>query len=91
MTHREASKQAWSANLPRPTVEDINLGSLQSIADACELMAKNYAALISDRERYERWFKDYRTMYKAEQRRASSLRGVITKLKTKQAALKDPS
>ena len=42
MNQREASKKDWSST---NTVVDINSGSLQRIADACEKMATNVVYL----------------------------------------------
>lgn len=51
MTHREASKKVWNSSDPG-RMDEINMGSLQRIADACELMAKNHARLIEERNLY---------------------------------------
>lgn len=80
MTQREASKQNWDC---RNTVEDINSGSLQRIADATEKMAGNYIALQNDRDMYKRWYDQAREEKEKLYRKISALKGVITKLKTK--------
>lgn len=55
--------------------------SLLRIANACELMARNYAFLVDDRNRFERWYKEEEARRKALERRVIALRGVVTKLK----------
>lgn len=82
MNHREASKKVWTSSDPA-RMDEINLGSMQRIADACELMAQNHVRLVSDRDMYERWYRQNQAYYYAEQRRTRALRGVITKLKAK--------
>lgn len=66
----------------------IDTGSLQRIADAnermaasCELMAKNHAALINERDMYERWYKDKARRVEKLEHRIRSLKGVITRLR----------
>lgn len=78
MTQREASKKHWNSN---NTVEDINSGCLQRIADATEAMAKNYVDLQNERDRLIA-----RVEYRDEritklENRIRGLKGVITKLK----------
>ncbi len=75
---REASKRRWTSNT---SVEHINAGSLQRIADAMELSCRN-------REQLER---DYAYMRKARDserarsdrlaRSNAALRGVINRMK----------
>lgn len=76
---REVSRQNWKAN--GPTVEEINAGSLQRIADAVEKMAQSYDAMRTDRD----YWKDRAEWRMAEitrlERSNRSLRGVITRLK----------
>jgi len=77
---RELSKQNFeSAN--GNTLEAIGAGSLQRIADATELMAKNYLQLQTDRELYKRWYNESKAQKEKLYRQISALKGVITKLK----------
>lgn len=50
MNFREASKLNWSNSDPDSphSLDQINVGSLQRIADACELMAKTYQKLTRE-------------------------------------------
>lgn len=77
---RDQSRQNWEGD---PTTERIDSGSLQRIADACELMAKDRSKLISDLENAERWKKQYYERWEKAERKISALKGVITKLKKK--------
>lgn len=81
--YRELSKQDWhNAAAPEAgTPERINAGSLQRIADSCELMAK-------DRERMEsnlRYYKQRSESLEKDRDRLtrsnSALRGVIKRMK----------
>ena len=89
-THREASKQIWSISNGRiPSVPEINMGSFQRIADACELMAKNHGALIEELDRYKRWYTAEQTRRYHTERSTISLRGVITKLRKQIARMQE--
>ena len=70
-TLREASKKNWDAD---DTTVDITAGSLQRIADACEVMAKSQNQLIYNRDAYKRW-------YELEKKWCDHLRAVIRGLK----------
>ncbi len=76
MNTREASKQNWVSDL---SFESTNTGSLQRIADACELMAQGHAKLISDRDRYEKWWREERAKRIALEATVTGLRGQIGK------------
>lgn len=81
MNLRESSKREFGVEEGNGTYRDIEVGSLQRIADACELMAKSYAQLIKDRDMYERWYRDERK--KTDHLRAvnNGIRGYVAKLK----------
>lgn len=82
-TLREHSKKDWTGD---PTLQGINAGSLQRIADATEVMAQRYNELIADRDRYKRWHAEEKWLRQSMERRLSAAKGQITKLK--RAALK---
>jgi len=65
------------------TIEEINCGSLQRIADATEAMAKEYNELLRMKNLYSRWYEDERNKVAARNRTISNLKGQITKLKKK--------
>ena len=82
---REHSKNSWESN---NSVEHINAGSLQRIADATELMAKRHQELVNERDTFKR-SKDYWEARHADLERSNrSLRGQITKLNNQLAAAK---
>lgn len=62
-------------------IEGTNMGSLQRIADACELMAKNHKDLVAERDRLARVLNEYRVAVDGRDRQIAALRGQITKLK----------
>lgn len=89
---REASKQNWTSS---DTIEDINSGCLQRIADATELIAKNYTQLLKDIEshkadadKYKRLFLEQLEVRSKIYKRISAYQGVITKQKKLIAQLK---
>jgi hypothetical protein len=65
------------------TIEHIQTGCLQRIADATELMASNYTQLQNDRDNYKRWYYDERELSAKLYRRISALQGTITRIKNK--------
>lgn len=79
---RESSKRGWVSN---KTIEHINAGSLQRIADATELMTKNYVDCQDTRDTYQRWYKEEQAKTQKLALRVAALKGVITKLKKVQA------
>lgn len=81
-TMREASRRDWASN---NTVEQINAGSLQRIAAALELSCKDreklerdYAYMRSNRD-------DLRRLLDSALRSNAALRGVIKRMKRKEA------
>ena len=79
-TLRELSKQEFTND---GTIEAISTGALQRIADATELMAKNYIKLQDDAAMYKRWYNESKEQKEKLYRQISALKGVITKLKNK--------
>lgn len=77
---RQISRQEWSA---ADTVESINAGSLQRIADATEAMAKGHVELARERDNYKRWYEQEQERRNRLDRRIIALRGVITRIKRK--------
>lgn len=80
MNQREASRKEWGGN---NTIEDINSGSLQRIADACEKMAVNHIRLQQDHDNYKRWYHEGVVRRNELERKITALRGVITRMKNK--------
>lgn len=80
--YREASRKNWAPLDGHHMTDDrIQVGCLQRIADATESMAKNYADLIRERDKYLRWFREEQAYRRHNERRIASLKGQITKLK----------
>lgn len=63
------------------TIEYINAGSLQRIADATEKMAQRYTDLIRDRDNYERYYREAVKRERQLERRLAAAKGQITKLR----------
>lgn len=78
---REQSKENWNSN---STIQEINAGSFQRIADAAELMASNYLKLQRDLDMYKRLYEEENKEKKIAYRRNIALRGYITRLKKMQ-------
>ncbi len=82
MTMRQVLKKEWNpASFNTATRDEISCGSLQRIADACELMARRYQDLIDDRDRYKRARDEWEGIARRHHRRVIALRGVVTRLK----------
>lgn len=75
---RQASRHNWNSG---DTIEDINAGSLQRIADACETMCRDRETLERDYRYVCRSLDEYRSDMQRLMRKNAALRGVITKLK----------
>ena len=85
MICRDASKRDWTAP-EKPTVDEIKIGSLQRIADAVELVAKNYLRLIDDRNMWERTAAQRARTIDSLRRREAGLRGTITRMKKERSS-----
>lgn len=77
---REASRREWRST---GTVVDINSGSLQRIADATEIMARNFVQLQNDRDMYKRWYTTEQGTTKKLRRAVSAYQGILNKKKKK--------
>ena len=80
----DESRTKWySTTHDKPNTEQLQLGCLQRIASATELMAKNYDQLIQERDRYKRYYNEQHECSERLVRSNAALRGQITKLKKK--------
>lgn len=79
-SYRELSRTDIGTTTGEFTFDRINTGSLQRIADATELMAKNYRQLLEDAAYYKERYNESLQTRKTMLRRISALKGVITKL-----------
>lgn len=75
---RDDSKKSY---LSDGSLEHINAGSLQRIADATEKMAQRHTELISERDSARRQAEHWRDRGAAKDRQIAALRGQITKLR----------
>ncbi len=79
-TFKDSSRAAWNST---NTVDHINAGSLQRIADATEKIAENYDALVRAKKSAEE-SRDYHQKCAARLRnQVAGLRGYINRLKSK--------
>lgn len=82
-TTRGASRLNHASADPN-SIDHINCGSLQRIADATEKMAGNYTALQNELDRYKTYYRELSERLASRDKTISSLKGQITKLKKKQ-------
>lgn len=81
-SYRKESRKDWIAvGAAVPTLEQLQFGAIQRIADATELMAKRHSELIGEKERAENSRDYWRREAERLSRRINALRGQITKLK----------
>ena len=78
-TMREASIKNWTSS--DNTLEYINAGSWQRMADAMELMAKNHHDLQRERDDWEITYRATANINKRLEKSNAALRGHIKKLK----------
>lgn len=81
------SRKDWYAGNRQPTMEELAFGAFQRIADATELMAKNHAQLISDRDWYAKQYKHRGEQIDTLKRQVAALRGVVGRMKKARASL----
>jgi hypothetical protein len=82
-TWKQISKVEWSTEEDDAarTGEKTKIGALQRIADATELMARNFLELQASRDRYKRWYEDADAERKKLAKSNAALRGVIERAK----------
>ena len=88
MTHRsyrDESRSNWGCTDRAPDASELKLGALMRIADATEVMAREYNRLIEQRDMYERLWRESRSCSERLARSNASLRGQITKLRKRLA------
>ena len=82
--YREESRCNYGQNLDdnvNMPQEGLKVGALLRIADAAELMAKNYQQMQRDLDYYKVQCAHFEGKSAALERRINSLRGVITRMK----------
>lgn len=83
-SYRQESRDNYGATLDdneNLTTEQLGLGALLRIADACEAMAKNHVKLQEDYNYMRKWRDEYHELSEKQARQIRALKGVITKLK----------
>ena len=82
-SYKEGSKQNYGTKEDNLNAEQIQLGCMMRIADASELMAKNYLRLETDLQWYKKLFNEHLTEIKRLRKQIAAYKGEITKLKKK--------
>lgn len=88
MTHRsyrDESRSNWGCTDRAPDTGELKLGALMRIADATEVMAREYQKLINDRDLYKRWYNEANAVRDRLGRSNAALRCQITKLRKRLA------
>lgn len=87
--YRTHSRRNWGTRDKGIDMNQIHLGAILRIADACETMAKDKADLEAS-VKYLRESRDRaRDMAELNKRRAASYKGQVTRLKNKLARIKE--
>ncbi len=84
--YKEQSRFNWGANLEEKqelNLDQINCGALLRIADAVEIISKNYSDLLADNEFYKKRTKEMYLEEKRLAKRIAGLQGYINRLKKK--------
>lgn len=88
MDQREASRKNWGLfKTDSPTIDELNSGALQRIADATELMATNHIQMSKDLAWYKSQYELRGKILDQFEKKISSYKGVITRMKNKKNKL----
>ena len=85
-SYRDQSRINWGREMApeiHPTREETQHGAILRIADACELMAKNHAQLVNERDSYKRRYESEQQASERLRNSNAALRGVIMRMKRK--------
>jgi hypothetical protein len=85
-TLREQSRNPF--NDENVTHDNVRTGSLQRIADACEIMAKDRQDLINQLDYYKTLAKDRAERMDQKNKEISTLKGLVTRYKNQVNKLK---
>jgi hypothetical protein len=80
-SYKHLSRLDWFSPDDSITVDRINAGSLQRIADATEAMAGNYLKMQMDLEMYKRWYYQGCEDKKRMAKQIAALQGWVKRLK----------
>lgn len=87
---KEQSKLNWLSRSDLPISEEqLQIGCLQRIADATEVIAKNYNQLLEEVEKYRRWYLDERERREALERSLRTHKGKYTRVKNELESMKN--
>lgn len=79
--YRDETRKNWGCTDRQPDNDELKLGALLRIADATEVMAREYQRLINERDMYKRQYENARERGYRLERSNAALRGQITKLR----------
>jgi hypothetical protein len=79
--YKDETRKNYGCTDRLPDTNELKLGALMRIADATEAMAKNYTALIAERDRLKQWYESEQRLRQRLERSNAALRGQITKLR----------
>lgn len=82
--YKTESKKTWySEKQETPNIEQLSFGCLQRIADATEVMAKNYNELIRERDLYKKRYENVSSENDRLRRSVASYKGKLKTAKSK--------
>lgn len=87
-SYKKISRESWGTRVEIPTDLQIVVGAMQRIADATEVMAKNYYQLQKDLDFYKSRYIEHRECIEKKDRQIAALKGVCTKYKNQIEKLK---
>ena len=80
-TATDLSRMQWQWDDERYDNDALKIGCLQRIADACELMARNHAELVRERDSLKRQVEELADEILRLERSTAALRGCLRKAK----------
>lgn len=81
-SYRDESRKNWGMSGDAPfDADQLKTGALLRIADATEVMAKSYTALVAERDRLQRYYDAECQRTSRLERQNRALRGANTKLR----------
>ena len=81
--YKEHSRDNWGVEDRQPLNDEIKLGAILRIADACELMARDRQRLIDERDMYKRRYEESQRRLDKANRATAALRGLLQSRKRK--------
>ena len=80
---RKASRKNYTIEEgpAHPTLNDINSGSLQRIADALEIISQDYRRLIEERDHYLKAYREAQEIIGTKRRQVAAYKGQVRRLR----------